>query len=56
MIAFHDTSIAAYLDPPLTTILMPLRELGELGVETLLRLLEGEDLGEQTIHVTTPPG
>lgn len=55
VVAFHDTSIAGYLDPPLTTISMPLREIGELGVRTLLRLLAGDDLNEQTMMVTTPP-
>ena len=35
LIAVHDLELAAYLQPPLTTVAMPLRELGERGIEAL---------------------
>jgi LacI family transcriptional regulator len=49
LIAFHDSPIAAYLDPPLTTIQMPLRELGELAVDQLLKLMAGEPVPTTTV-------
>jgi LacI family transcriptional regulator len=36
VIAVHDLPLAAYLAPPLTTVRMPLRELGARAVEMLL--------------------
>jgi LacI family transcriptional regulator len=53
VIAFHDAPLAAYLDPPLTTIRMPLRELGARSVECLLRLVEGGAM--PSIVIRTPP-
>jgi LacI family transcriptional regulator len=41
IIGFHDAPVAAYLDPPLTTIRMPLREMGGQAVDSLLGLLDG---------------
>lgn len=34
-VAVHDLPLAGYLDPPLTTVRMPLEELGRRGVELL---------------------
>ena len=53
VVAFHDAPIAAYLDPPLTTIRMPLRELGERSVQCLLTLVEGG--ATPSIVIRTPP-
>jgi LacI family transcriptional regulator len=52
--AFHDATIAAYMDPPLTTVRMPLHELGELAVDRLLHLMGGGELPAETL-VSTPP-
>jgi LacI family transcriptional regulator len=49
MIGFHDAPFAAYLTPPLTTVWMPLRELGERGVEMLVKLIEGERVRSATL-------
>jgi LacI family transcriptional regulator len=38
VVAIHDLPLAAYLDPPLTTVRMPLEELGRRGVELLATL------------------
>lgn len=35
-IAVHDLPLAAYLEPPLTTVRMPLSELGRRGIEILV--------------------
>ena len=54
LVGFHDATIAAYLDPPLATIEMPLGKLGELAVQCLLRQIHQETLPDTTM-VTTPP-
>jgi LacI family transcriptional regulator len=41
-VGFHDAPIASYLDPPLTTVRMPLREMAERSVDVLLELVAGE--------------
>ena len=53
LVAFHDAPIAAYLDPPLTTVRMPLREMAERSVDCLLRLVAGQEAA--SIVVRTPP-
>ncbi len=42
VISADDFPVAAYLDPPLTTIELPLRELGSLAARELLAQLGGE--------------
>jgi LacI family transcriptional regulator len=49
IIAFHDAAIARYLDPPVTTIHMPLYELGRLAVEQLLHAITGGELPLETV-------
>ena len=41
LVGFHDAPVAMYLDPELTTVKMPLREMGSAAIESLLALLEG---------------
>jgi LacI family transcriptional regulator len=53
MVAFHDAPMAEYLDPPLTTVRMPLREMAERGVESLLALVDGRDV--ESVVVGTSP-
>jgi LacI family transcriptional regulator, galactose operon repressor len=53
IVAFHDAPMASYLDPPLTTVRMPLREMAERGVESLLALIDGEAV--QSVVVGTAP-
>ena len=38
---FDDIRFARYLDPPLTTITQPMREIGERLVRMILDILEG---------------
>jgi LacI family transcriptional regulator len=40
-VAFHDAPVAEYLQPPLTTIAMPLYELGHRAANLLVDLLNG---------------
>ena len=53
IVAFHDAPMASYLDPPLTTVRMPLREMAERGVECLLALIDGEEV--QSTVIGAPP-
>jgi len=40
---FDDLFFAAYLQPPLTTVRQPMRRMGQLAMENLLKLMSGED-------------
>jgi DNA-binding LacI/PurR family transcriptional regulator len=42
IVGYDDIELAAYVDPPLTTLRNPMRELGELALELLLRGRAGE--------------
>src|SRR5207244_7270893 len=53
VVGFHDAPIAAYLDPPLTTVRMPLGEMAERSVETLIRIIEGERV--ENLVIESPP-
>jgi LacI family transcriptional regulator len=46
---FHDAPIAEYLHPALTTVRMPLREMAEVAVRTLVGLIGGEASRDVTI-------
>jgi LacI family transcriptional regulator len=53
IIGFHDAPFAAYLDPALTTVRMPLAEMGRQAVDHLLALLNGEPVEDSMVG--TPP-
>lgn len=53
LIAFHDIPYAAHLTPPLTTVAMPLHELGAAAVTLLLERLDGGK--ERQVVVREPP-
>jgi LacI family transcriptional regulator len=53
VVGFHDAPIAAYLDPPLTTVRMPLREMAERSVDSLLSLVAGQPAASIVVH--SPP-
>ncbi len=52
VVGIHDFELAAYLMPPLTTVRLPLKELGSQSLRMLLRRLEG---GEAEHAVITEP-
>ncbi len=65
VVSFDDLTVAEYLRPPLTTVRMPLAELGAAAVDSLLEQLEGgpphdvvvETLPEVIVRASTaPPG
>ncbi len=47
VIAFHDATIAKYLTPPLSTIWMPLFELGEAATQELVDTIHGRTIPQQ---------
>lgn len=53
VVGFDDTPLAAYLDPPLTTVRMPLEELGSIAVETLFEEIGGRRAA--SLVVSIPP-
>ena len=57
LVGFHDAPIAAYLDPPLTTIRMPLREMAERSVDCLLMMIARKRVGNLVgnVVIRTPP-
>ncbi len=42
VVGFNDISLAARMDPPLTTVRLPLYEMGRAAADLLVRLLRGE--------------
>ncbi len=46
IIGFDDISEARYCTPPLTTIRQPLRQMGRLAIEVLLRRIRGEKVDD----------
>ena len=53
LVGFHDAPFAGFLDPPLTTVRMPLLEMGRHAVDRLLALVAGEEVGDHMVE--TPP-
>ena len=49
VIAYDDVPLAGYLSPPLTTVAMPLAELGAAAVDALLEVLAGTEPGSRTL-------
>jgi len=54
VIGFHDAPVAAYLNPPLSTVRMPLAEMAAAAVETLVRLIDGKEVEDIVIRSPTP--
>ena len=49
MVGFDGTEMGEWITPRLTSVEMPLRRIGELGVETLIRQIEGERVDDETV-------
>lgn len=50
LVGFDDLFIASYTQPPLTTLRQPRRMMGRLAMESLLKLIRGEE-SASSIHV-----
>ncbi|MBM3705137.1 MAG: LacI family transcriptional regulator [Actinobacteria bacterium] len=51
IVGFDDRRFCKYLDPPLTSIYQPKYEMGEKGMEMLIKLIEGEPVAEKTLYL-----
>lgn len=49
VIGFHDVPMAPYLAPPLTTVRMPLAELGSRAVDELLAMIDGAEVADVVV-------
>jgi LacI family transcriptional regulator len=49
VVGFDDSELSQVTVPPLTTVRQPLAEMARMGVELLLRLIDGRDI--HTLHV-----
>jgi len=54
IVGFGDYQITSYTSPPLTTVHQPVLELGEIAVETLLKIIQGEI--QSPIQITLKAG
>jgi DNA-binding LacI/PurR family transcriptional regulator len=54
VVAIHDVPYAAHLTPSLTTVAMPLRELGAAAVTLMLERLSGSDPRHVVVHDPAP--
>lgn len=45
---FDDLFFASYLVPPLTTVRQPLRQMGQMAMEILFKLMSGQEAPQQT--------
>jgi LacI family repressor for deo operon, udp, cdd, tsx, nupC, and nupG len=52
IVGFDDVRFARYIDPPLTTIAQPMREIGEDTVRLLLEILNGDEI--KPVSITLP--
>jgi LacI family repressor for deo operon, udp, cdd, tsx, nupC, and nupG len=50
---FDDINYAKYWDPGLTTMAQPAEEIGKLAMDTLLRIIDGEDLASAEVVLPT---
>jgi LacI family transcriptional regulator len=53
VVALHDLPFVAYLDPPLTTVKMPLVELGRRAADNLIKVLSGRSV--EDVQIATAP-
>jgi LacI family transcriptional regulator len=53
VVGFDDLEFTEWTAPPLTTVRQPLRRMGAVAAETLLRLASGESIGGRRIELAT---
>ena len=41
LVALHDSDLAEFLNPPLTTVSLPIHEMGSAAVDLLVELIDG---------------
>ncbi|HFS4956867.1 TPA: LacI family DNA-binding transcriptional regulator, partial [Enterococcus faecium] len=53
LIGFDDSPVVSYLNPPLTTVRKPLKEMCQEGTKLLLDLIEGRTIEQSKIELST---
>jgi len=53
LVGYNDIEMAALVEPPLTTVAAPMRELGATAMQMLLRLVAGETIEKQQVTLPT---
>jgi DNA-binding LacI/PurR family transcriptional regulator len=53
LVGYNDLDIASLVEPPLTTVATPVRDLGTIAMRTLQRLIAGETVEERQITLPT---
>lgn len=53
LIGYNDLDIATLVEPPLTTVAAPVRDMGAMAMEMLQRLVAGEVVREQRVTLPT---
>jgi len=53
VIGFDDVPTAERMSPPLTTVRQPLKEMGRMAAQMLLRMIEGETLESKRVELAT---
>jgi len=43
VVGFDDLFFASYTQPPLTTVRQPMRRMGKLAIESLFKLMSGDE-------------
>ncbi|HEX2922754.1 MAG TPA: LacI family DNA-binding transcriptional regulator [Chloroflexota bacterium] len=51
VVGFNDVPMAAFADPPLTTIHLPLHRIGEIAAELLLRQLQSQNWENSSVRI-----
>jgi DNA-binding LacI/PurR family transcriptional regulator len=52
VIGFDDNAVAAFAEPPLTTVRQPIQEIGRSLARQLLRMLDGEEVQDAFVLPT----
>ena len=55
IVGFDDHPISAYVRPALTTVRVPIEEMGRGAVELLLRLVEGPEEPAESLRLRVEP-
>jgi LacI family transcriptional regulator len=53
IVTFDDVALALYLDPPMTTIRLPLADLGRRAVDAMVAMINGSE--QEDVMVDSPP-
>ena len=53
LIGFDDSKLVAYLNPPLTTVHRPIKEISRKGTQLLLQLINGESVIKKQYRINT---